>query len=63
MIRSSCIECHGLQFSLNALADPELIKRNLQGQSTVFIESMELARQEKLKAEAKKQAREADQTP
>lgn len=63
MIRSSCIECHGLQFSLNALADPELIKRNFQGQASVFIESMELARQEKLKAEAKKQAREADQTP
>ncbi len=52
MIRSSCIQCHGLQFTLDALADRELIQRNFQGRSTAFVESLELARKEKLKNEA-----------
>ncbi|MFT4901384.1 MAG: hypothetical protein ACI81V_000655 [Lentimonas sp.] len=49
MIRSACIQCHGLQFTLNALADPELIQRNFQGRPSVFVESLELAREEQLK--------------
>ena len=53
MIRSSCIECHGLQFTLNALADEELIDRNFNGMPSVFVESLEMAREEKLKAEAR----------
>ena len=31
MIRSVCMDCHGLQFSLNALADEKLIERNFKG--------------------------------
>lgn len=51
MVRSSCIQCHGLQFTLNALADDELIQRNFKGKPTVFVESLEMAREEKLKDE------------
>lgn len=54
MIRSSCIQCHGLQFTLNALADRELINRNFQGRPSVFVDSLELARQEKERTEAAK---------
>lgn len=53
MIRSSCIECHGLQFTLNALSDRELIQRNFQGRPTTFVESLEMAREEKLKSETR----------
>ncbi|MGC6427228.1 MAG: cytochrome c3 family protein [Akkermansiaceae bacterium] len=31
MIRSSCSHCHGLQFSMDALADPALIEANFTG--------------------------------
>lgn len=43
MIRSSCLGCHDLQFSLNALADDKLIKNNFNGQPSVFIDSIEMA--------------------
>ncbi|HAV14165.1 MAG TPA: NrfA- nitrite reduction protein [Opitutae bacterium] len=54
MIRSSCIQCHGLQFTLNALADRDLIDRNFKGKPSVFVESLELAREEKERTEAAK---------
>lgn len=41
MIRPVCLDCHGLQFSLNALADEELIKHNFKGMPSVHIESIE----------------------
>lgn len=50
MIRSACIHCHGLQFSINSLADEVLIENNFQGQPNVFIDSLEMARKEKLRA-------------
>ncbi|MEM8868606.1 MAG: cytochrome c3 family protein [Verrucomicrobiota bacterium] len=53
MIRTSCMQCHGLQFTLNSLSDEDLIQRNFQGRPTVFNDSLELAREEKLKAEAR----------
>lgn len=40
MIRSVCMECHGLGFSINALADEALIKRNFKGLPTTKVESM-----------------------
>jgi predicted CXXCH cytochrome family protein len=43
MVRSACIGCHGLQFTLDSLADPALIERNFKGRSTVHIESIEWA--------------------
>ncbi|CFX41807.1 Cytochrome [Candidatus Filomicrobium marinum] len=41
MIRSVCMECHGLGFSIDALADQNLIKRNFSGQPAVKVESID----------------------
>ncbi|MEO0794931.1 MAG: cytochrome c3 family protein [Verrucomicrobiota bacterium] len=54
MIRAACINCHGLQFTLNALADEELIKNNFRGEPTPFVESLEMAREEKIRTEEAK---------
>lgn len=43
MIRGVCMNCHGLQFALDALADEELVKGNFQGTSSVHIESIEMS--------------------
>ncbi len=43
MARSACMGCHGLQFTLDSLADPALIARNFNGRSAVHIESIEWA--------------------
>lgn len=41
MIRPVCSSCHGLQFTLDALADPKLIANNFTGQPEVRVESIE----------------------
>ncbi|MCY3828354.1 MAG: cytochrome c3 family protein [Rhodospirillaceae bacterium] len=43
MIRPVCLHCHGLGFSLNALADAGLIERNFNGSPTVHVESIDWA--------------------
>jgi hypothetical protein len=43
MIRSVCADCHGLGFTLDALADPALVERNFSGRSTVHVPSIEWA--------------------
>ena len=43
MIRSVCLDCHGLGFSLDALADAALVDRNFRGMPTVHVESIEWA--------------------
>ncbi len=43
MIRPVCLDCHGLEFSLDALADADLVDRNFRGTPTVHVESMEWA--------------------
>ncbi len=55
MVRTSCMQCHGLQFTLNALADEELIRNNFQGRPKVHVESLDMAREELRKSEARKQ--------
>jgi hypothetical protein len=63
MIRSACLGCHGLQFTLDSLADPALIAGNFKGRSGVRIESIKWAqerieerkRQRKLKLQSKSQ--------
>lgn len=42
MIRSVCLNCHGLGFSIDALADPNLIQNNFRGQPAKHIESLDL---------------------
>ena len=45
MIRPVCLDCHGLAFSLDALADVDLVARNFQGKPDVHVESIEWATQ------------------
>lgn len=42
MIRTSCVQCHGVGFAIDALADPELIKSNFQGLPNTHVESIEM---------------------
>lgn len=44
MIRTSCMKCHGLEFSINALADPNLIKENFSGKPAVKVETLDWAK-------------------
>ena len=43
MIRPVCLQCHSLEFSIDALADETLIKNNFNGQPSVHIESVDWA--------------------
>ena len=43
MLRSVCLACHNLEFSIDALADSELIKRNFAGKPSKHIESIDWA--------------------
>ncbi len=44
MIRPVCLDCHGLGFSLNALADAALVGRNFKGTPAVRVESIDWAK-------------------
>ena len=43
MIRPVCLDCHGLDFALDALADVDLIVGNFEGKPDVHVESIEWA--------------------
>ena len=43
MIRSVCLDCHGLGFAINALADSDLVIGNFSGRPAVHVESIEWA--------------------
>jgi len=43
MIRPVCMQCHSLEFSINSLADPALIKNNFNGQPSVNVPSINWA--------------------
>lgn len=43
MIRTSCMNCHGLAFSIDALASPELIRTNFHGEPETHIPSIDMA--------------------
>jgi formate-dependent nitrite reductase cytochrome c552 subunit len=55
MVRSVCMNCHGLQFSLDALADGRLVGNNFKGAPAKQVESIRMA----LEAERRDQARRA----
>lgn len=63
MLRPVCMNCHGLGFAMDALADPEMIKNNFSGESNVHVESIDMAREVdrifREKKAARKAAREA----
>jgi hypothetical protein len=44
MLREVCMDCHGMQFSLNALADPSQINRCFAGESSVHVASIDMAK-------------------
>ena len=43
MIRPVCLDCHGLGFAIDALADADLVARNFRGKPSVHVESIEWA--------------------
>ena len=43
MIRSVCMSCHGLGFSIDALADKKLIENNFSGSAQKHVQSLDLA--------------------
>jgi mono/diheme cytochrome c family protein len=43
MIRTVCLDCHGLGFTIDALADPALVANNFKGQPSRHIESIDWA--------------------
>ena len=45
MIRGVCMNCHGLGFSIDALADEKLIKNNFNGMPTNHIPSLDMVKQ------------------
>lgn len=56
MIRPVCMNCHSLGFSINAMADRDLIKSNFNGKPSVEIQGMHLVR---ARIELAKKAKEA----
>jgi hypothetical protein len=54
MIRPACMQCHGLGFTLDALADPALTDNNFTGRPAVHVTSMELAEADQKRAEEEK---------
>lgn len=49
MLRSVCMNCHGLGFSINALADKKLIQNNFNGLPKVHVQSIDLVKQRMMK--------------
>ena len=43
MIRPVCSNCHSLEFSIDALADPELVESNFNGRPSLHIPSIDWA--------------------
>jgi hypothetical protein len=59
MLRPVCMNCHGLSFGINSLADESLIKNNFSGKPSIHIKGMELAEKRMLEnLEKKKRLRE-----
>ena len=46
MIRSVCMQCHGLEFSIDSLADAQLIEHNFKGKPAIHIPSMDMAKKD-----------------
>lgn len=57
MARSACMNCHGLQFSLDSLADRQLIDNCYATRPTVQVESLEMAKAWFDEKEREKEAR------
>lgn len=59
MIRPVCMNCHGLAFSIDALADDRLVAENFRGKPARRVESIDMALDAERRAEeSRRQARE-----
>lgn len=54
MLRSVCMSCHGLGFSIDALADKKLIDSNFNGTPSVHVESIDLVKTRMLRRQKSK---------
>lgn len=59
MIRPVCMSCHGLGFSIDALADAALVERNFGGQPRVHVRSLEMT-ETRMKEQQDKKLRRKD---
>ncbi len=55
MIRPVCMSCHGLNFSIDALADTALIQKNFNGKPSKHVESIDMAVAKDLAARRKRE--------
>jgi hypothetical protein len=58
MIREVCMNCHGLGFSIDALADAKLIKNNFNGEPSRHIDSIEMAKKREVEKAKEKKSQE-----
>jgi len=56
MIRSACMHCHGLGFSIDALADPALIAANFRGRPSLHVRSLDMVVQRLQELDAKRRS-------
>ncbi|MBL8468743.1 cytochrome c3 family protein [Methyloversatilis discipulorum] len=56
MLRPVCMNCHSLQFSIDALADPKLKDSNFKGRPAVHVDSIAWALKDAERAEAERKA-------
>ena len=54
MIRPVCLTCHGLEFSIDALADPHLLENNFRGKPDIHVPSVDMARERDESRDGKK---------
>jgi hypothetical protein len=54
MIRQVCMNCHGLAFSIDALADEKLVENNFSGAPGQHIASIEMAKRREIEKAKKK---------
>jgi len=55
MIREVCLNCHGLRFSMDALADPSVLERNFSGRPDRGIPSIDWAKKRMIEKKKKEQ--------
>jgi predicted CXXCH cytochrome family protein len=60
MIRNVCLNCHGLAFAIDALADPALVQRNFAGRPARHVTSLDMALE---RLSQPRQSREPRSTP
>lgn len=56
MLRPVCLNCHGLQFALDALADAALVAGNFKGRPQARVASISMAKEAEARAQASRRA-------